>query len=80
MRRSISDNKKSRRGRPATTGTGTLIGVRVHDDQLAELDRWIAAQFVPYSRPEAIRLLAEIGMESLLRAAVEKPALPRKKR
>jgi len=52
---SISDNKKSR-GRPVTTGTGTMVGVRLQSDQLAELDAWIATQGEPKpSRPEAIR-------------------------
>jgi hypothetical protein len=54
---SISDNKKSR-GRPPTTGTGTLIGVRLQPDQLAALDAWIAARPDPKpSRPEAIRVI-----------------------
>jgi len=52
---SINDNKK-RRGRPVTTGTGTMIGVRLQPDQLGALDKWIAAQPEPRpTRPEAIR-------------------------
>lgn len=46
-----------KRGRPAT-GRGQTVGVRIHDDQLAQLDAWIARQDEPQpSRPEAIRQL-----------------------
>jgi hypothetical protein len=56
---SISDNTK-KRGRPATTGKGTLVGVRLLDERLAALDTWIAAHPDPKpSRPEAIRRLVE---------------------
>jgi hypothetical protein len=56
---------KKRRGRPATTGKGTLIGVRLLDDPLATLDAWIAKQGEPeLSRPEAIRRLVELGLKS----------------
>jgi hypothetical protein len=34
---------------------GTLIGVRLQKDQLALLDRWMAKQDKPMSRPEAVR-------------------------
>lgn len=61
MARQSVITKKRKRG-PAPTGVGTLIGVRMHDEQLAELDRWIAAQFTPMSRPEAIRVLVELGV------------------
>ncbi|TXN15724.1 hypothetical protein FV219_02235 [Methylobacterium sp. WL122] len=44
------------RGRPKTTGKGTLVGVRFHDEQLAPLDAWIAEHSDPKpSRPEVIR-------------------------
>jgi hypothetical protein len=36
--------------------------VRLQPDHLAHLDRWIEAQFVPMSRPEAIRTLIELGL------------------
>lgn len=45
---------KKRRG-PAPTGQGTLVGVRLHPEQLQELDDWIAAEGKDQSRPEAIR-------------------------
>lgn len=58
---SISDNKKSR-GRPVTTGTGQMIGVRLLPDQLAALDLWIAAKGGNMSRPEAIRRILDNEM------------------
>lgn len=62
MASSIRDNKKSR-GRPKTTGSGTLIGVRMHDQELAELDEWRARQEDEPSRPEAVRRLYRRGIE-----------------
>ena len=48
-----------------TTGKGTLIGVRLLDSPLLDLDAWIAKQKEPdMSRPEAIRRLAEIGLKA----------------
>jgi hypothetical protein len=65
MARSIRVITKKRRGRPVTTGKGTLIGVRLLDEPLAELDAWIARQEQPdLSRPEAIRRLVEIGLKA----------------
>jgi hypothetical protein len=65
MAKSISVNPKKRRGRPVTTGKGTLIGVRILDDPLAALDGWIARQKEPdLSRPEAIRRLIELGLKA----------------
>jgi hypothetical protein len=55
MTKSISVITKSR-GRPKTTGMGTLVGVRVLPNLLSALDSWIAAQPEPKpTRPEAIR-------------------------
>jgi len=53
----IGTTKKRRRGRPPTTGIGTSINVRLHDDALDRLDTWIAKQDDAPSRPEAIRRL-----------------------
>jgi hypothetical protein len=69
MARSIRVITKKRRGRPVTTGKGTLIGVRLLDEQLAALDAWIAAQepdhIIPnLSRPAAIRRLIELGLRA----------------
>lgn len=60
MAKSIGVITKKKRGRPVTTGKGTLIGVRLLDDPLSTLDAWIATQKEPgLSRPEAIRRLVE---------------------
>jgi hypothetical protein len=62
MAKSISVNA-NKRGRPVTTGTGTIVGVRMLDRPLAALDAWIAAKKEPeLSRPEAIRRLVELGL------------------
>ena len=64
MTSSNSDNTK-KRGRPATTGTGTLVGVRLLDALLAALDTWIEAQAEPRpTRPEAIRRLVSDKLKS----------------
>ena len=63
MNKSIGVITKKRRGRPVTTGKGTLIGVRLLDDPLSILDSWIAKQKEPdLTRPEAIRRLVELGL------------------
>ena len=65
MAKSIGVITKKRRGRPVTTGKGTLIGVRLLDLPLATLDDWIAKQKEPeLTRPEAIRRLVEIGLKA----------------
>jgi len=52
-----------KRGRPITTGKGTLIGVRMLDEPLAILDAWISKQKEPeLTRPEAIRRLVGLGL------------------
>jgi hypothetical protein len=63
MAKSIGVITKKKRGRPVTTGKGTLIGVRLLDDPMSTLDDWIAKQREPgLSRPEAIRRLIEIAL------------------
>ena len=55
MGSSISASAK-KRGRPATTGTGHTIGVRMLPEQLRPLDAWIADQPDPKpTRTAAIR-------------------------
>lgn len=67
MATSIRDIGKKGRGRPKTTGLGTGILVRMHD-QLEALDGWIEKQKEPgLTRPEAIRRLVELGL------SVDKP-------
>ena len=56
----ISDNKK-KIGRPST-GVGTLVGQRWHDDQLKQIDRWRRGQSDMPGRSEAIRRLVELGL------------------
>lgn len=52
---------KKRRG-PAPTGVGTLIGVRMLPDALADLDAWIAKQKEKPTRPQAIRQLVATAL------------------
>jgi hypothetical protein len=64
MGRSIRDIAKKTRGRPKSTGLGTGILVRMHD-QLDALDAWISKQDNPKpTRPEAIRRLVELGLKA----------------
>jgi hypothetical protein len=62
MARSISVNTKGR-GRPKTTGTGALVGVRLQSEMLARLDAFIAAQPQSLTRPEAIRAFVAGGLD-----------------
>jgi hypothetical protein len=73
MAKSITVNaNKAKRGRPVTTGTGTIVGVRMLDSPLAAVDAWIAKQKEPdLSRPEGIRRLVELGLKV---KTSEKPA------
>jgi hypothetical protein len=66
MTKSIRDSKKSRPriGRPKTTGPGQAQVVRMHDQQIAAIDAWIALQDTEISRPEAIRRLVELGLKA----------------
>jgi hypothetical protein len=65
MSKSIRVITKKRRGRPVTTGKGTLIGVRLLDEPLAALDGWIARQKdSDLTRPEAIRQLVDLGLKA----------------
>lgn len=63
MKQSIGDDKKSR-GRPKSTGTGTLIGLRWHEPDLALIDDWRGKQPDLPGRPEAIRRLVELGLKA----------------
>jgi hypothetical protein len=64
MAKAIRVIAKKRRGRPVTTGLGTLIGVRLLDKPLAAIDAWILKQGEDISRPEAIRRLVELGLKA----------------
>jgi hypothetical protein len=48
-----------KRGRPKTTGRGTLVGIRLHAPALAAIDEWASRQDEKPSRPEAIRRMIE---------------------
>jgi len=48
--------KPKKRGRPAT-GKDPLVGVRIHPDLIARIDKWASRDDV--SRSEAIRRLVE---------------------
>jgi hypothetical protein len=68
MAKLIRDTKKKSRpgrGRPKTTGPGRAMVVRMHDRQLVAIDDWIARQGELLSRPEAIRRLTDLGLESV---------------
>ena len=74
MKKSIGVNA-NKRGRPVTTGTGTVIGVRMLDEPLAAIDAWIAKQRDPQlSRPEAIRRLVELGLAGATAGRAKKSA------
>ena len=65
MAKSISVGAIKKRGRPVSTGTGMVIGVRMLDAPLVSLDKWIAEQAENgLTRPEAIRRLIEIGLKA----------------
>jgi hypothetical protein len=75
MGKSILDIAKKGRGRPRSTGLGTGILVRMHD-QLDALDDWIAKQDHPKpSRPEAIRRLVELGLTIRTNKPKQAPAV-----
>jgi len=60
--RGICGTKKTRRGRPKTTGSGTQIGMRWPEPLLKAIDAWRAKQEGKPERPQAIRRLVEIGL------------------
>jgi hypothetical protein len=62
-KRKIRSLAKRKRGRPPTTGIGILVGVRCHDQFLSRVDRWRDRQEGQISRPDAIRRLAERGLD-----------------
>jgi hypothetical protein len=66
MGKSIKDIKK-KRGRPKSTGSGSPQLVRMHDHQIAAIDKWRREEDV--TRPEAIRRLVDAGLEATARKA-----------
>ena len=61
MGKSIKGTTKTKRGRPATTGRGTQIGMRWQEPQLFEIDAWMEKHEIA-TRSEAIRRLVELGL------------------
>jgi hypothetical protein len=55
--------RKKAGGRPVTTGTGKLIGLRILPPLLKRIDAWIAKESDKPSRPEAMRRLIERGLD-----------------
>jgi hypothetical protein len=51
-----------KRGRPRTTGRGTLVGVRLRSEDLAAIDEWAASQDDMPARAETIRRLIRMGL------------------
>jgi hypothetical protein len=72
MGKSIKGTTKKKRGRPATTGKGTQIGMRWQDLQLSAIDAWREKHGVP-TRSEAIRRLVETGLNARIEVSVVKP-------
>jgi len=54
---------RKRRG-PKPTGQGHVVGVRLHAEDLAAVDRWASEQTDKPSRPEAIRRIIRRGLRS----------------
>jgi hypothetical protein len=76
MARSITVSKKSR-GRPKTTGIGTLIGMRWHADDLNRIDAWREAHPEKPDRTEAIRRLVRAGLAAVTTEVKVLPAKPK---
>jgi hypothetical protein len=65
MTKSIRDNqKKERRGRPKTTGTTPMTGVRLSAELETAIANWSARQSDKPNKAEAIRRLVEAGLAS----------------
>ena len=50
--------------RKRSSATGTLVGVRLQDDEIKAIDSWARKQEPPVTRPYAIRRLVEIGLKA----------------
>jgi hypothetical protein len=61
MKKSIKDNRKIGRGRPAT-GTAPLVGVRMTEELQAQIKAWAKNQKDDPPLASAIRRLVEIGL------------------
>lgn len=54
----------NKRGRPVSTGVGTQVGARWHDEELAAIDDWRRVQEDLPTRAEAIRRLVTIALDA----------------
>jgi hypothetical protein len=63
MKKSIKDNPKKTRGRPAT-GKAPLVGVRMTEDFQAEIKAWAKRQEDSPPLAAAIRRLVELGLKA----------------
>jgi hypothetical protein len=59
----IRGTTKKKRGRPATAGRGTQIGMRWQEPQLSAIDSRMEKHDVA-TRPEAIRRLVGLGLQA----------------
>ncbi len=59
-----SKNKRKRTGRPATTGPGIQVVVRLHEPILSALDEWCLEQPDRPSRAEAMRRLTGRALQT----------------
>jgi hypothetical protein len=66
-------DKPRKRGRPPTTGLGSLIGGRWHADDLAAIDAWRMAQADQPDRAEALRRLVRMGLTLTAQKKRRKP-------
>jgi hypothetical protein len=53
----------ARAARRRSAATGTLVGVRLQDDEIKAIDSWARKQKSPVTRPEAIRRLVEMALK-----------------
>ncbi|MCU1253639.1 MAG: hypothetical protein JWQ49_6668 [Edaphobacter sp.] len=63
MKKSINDNRKIGRGRPAT-GTAPLVGVRMTEELQDEIKAWAKKQEDKPPLAAAIRRLVELGLDT----------------
>ena len=62
--KSVKKPARKKIGRPVTTGKGTLVGVRLQPAALQVLDDWRTSEPDNPGRPEAVRRLIELGLNS----------------
>jgi hypothetical protein len=56
--------KRNGPGRPRTTGTGKLVGVRVQKPLAARIEQWRKSKGGDLSEPSAMRQLIDLGLKS----------------